>query len=723
MTKTWTASIALIACGLSCVRANAQQEPAGEPDMFSIEAYDSRGPGGNKISGFDTNTSYHPRGDLDSVIYLMPQTRRVHIIPNPTLPAQHFPKITFTWHAAGGDSSQSVLILLGTGVPENDDALRAAPPPENRIDAYLNVIDAAAADDVNAPPNTNRTRGLNSEFYGRAITGQPYVRKIWYWHANEASGNIIAEDAPPLGSIINIGGLNSILTIKKGHLQQLTIRGSVGQNHDISVLNGYLQSCQISGNLAATVYVPKGSISTLTVGGAITVPNHPVFGYEGILARDGINVLTANSISNTNIIANKAGSGNIGLIRTTQTFSGSTAKGANLQGSGSSTFGVLVQGTSSPTNSNMNFRGDATEPFILSGGLAAGTTVNISGSLAGENASVTLPADGLKGQIIINSKEGMPANTPDGVWNGQVTVGGQPLTGYPYYTIPSNQLGGGAVGLAPFHLYNVDCTPASEGYPAVGNPPVVLDSDLRGTVTTRPAQPIRLAFYGPVKSKATGVGPVVAPLTVGVVVPGSNNQYIIDVTSRFTFTVDGLNGNTTKNRFVTLASSAANHFLPGLYVVRQNPASGTGARLVSNVDVAAQPEVAEFAYYFRVVRDCNNNGVPDSDSTELELYDLDHNGVVDNCMIDGIAINDLCLADLYFNLEDPYDGLCVVNDDDFQIFAIAYENLIDCRGDLNGDGLTDDADFSLFAVAYNQLQCEPGSCFTSLAESMLRCGY
>jgi hypothetical protein len=57
------------------------------------------------------------------------------------------------------------------------------------------------------------------------------------------------------------------------------------------------------------------------------------------------------------------------------------------------------------------------------------------------------------------------------------------------------------------------------------------------------------------------------------------------------------------------------------------------------------------------------------------------------------------------------DGL--VNDADFQIFAVAY-NILDCAdasmpagcpADLNADGFVDDLDFSAFAVAYDALLC------------------
>lgn len=48
----------------------------------------------------------------------------------------------------------------------------------------------------------------------------------------------------------------------------------------------------------------------------------------------------------------------------------------------------------------------------------------------------------------------------------------------------------------------------------------------------------------------------------------------------------------------------------------------------------------------------------------------------------------------------------VVDDLDFQVFVIAYNELIDARADLNADTITDDADFSIFTIAYDALVCE-----------------
>jgi hypothetical protein len=64
-----------------------------------------------------------------------------------------------------------------------------------------------------------------------------------------------------------------------------------------------------------------------------------------------------------------------------------------------------------------------------------------------------------------------------------------------------------------------------------------------------------------------------------------------------------------------------------------------------------------------------------------------------------------CPADLNNDL--------AIDDDDFQLFAAAYDALtcaspampVGCQADLNADGVVDDTDFVLFAMAYDQLMC------------------
>ena len=52
-----------------------------------------------------------------------------------------------------------------------------------------------------------------------------------------------------------------------------------------------------------------------------------------------------------------------------------------------------------------------------------------------------------------------------------------------------------------------------------------------------------------------------------------------------------------------------------------------------------------------------------------------------------------------------FNGDGRVDDSDFVLFALYYNELTDPRGDLNGDNNTDDADFVTFANRYNDLIC------------------
>lgn len=51
------------------------------------------------------------------------------------------------------------------------------------------------------------------------------------------------------------------------------------------------------------------------------------------------------------------------------------------------------------------------------------------------------------------------------------------------------------------------------------------------------------------------------------------------------------------------------------------------------------------------------------------------------------------------------NGDTTVDDEDFVLFAAAYDTLVTMAADFNGDGVTDDADFVIFAAAYDQLLC------------------
>ena len=139
--------------------------------------------------------------------------------------------------------------------------------------------------------------------------------------------------------------------------------------------------------------------------------------------------------------------------------------------------------------------------------------ITIEGSLAG-----TIDIDGnngLAGQVIVNA-----ANASD-TWTGAVTVGSSntSLTTRPYYSNVSSTVGGGAVGLVPYLLYEPDCEPRHyddwhwtyehdplnpSRWPAGEGPSSqrLLNSTFCGAPGTLPQQHATFRFYGPVYTPA-----------------------------------------------------------------------------------------------------------------------------------------------------------------------------------------------------------------------------
>ena len=122
---------------------------------------------------------------------------------------------------------------------------------------------------------------------------------------------------------------------------------------------------------------------------------------------------------------------------------------------------------------------DVKDPIVVGGELASGRTIWIGDSLqapggGGDTGEITLGADGLAGQVVINGNNG------GGTWTGDVTVGATTLDG-PYYADVPGDLGGGSVGLAPFNLHAEACTPPSGSQ-----------------MPSSPTQYVILRHYGPV---------------------------------------------------------------------------------------------------------------------------------------------------------------------------------------------------------------------------------
>lgn len=184
--------------------------------------------------------------------------------------------------------------------------------------------------------------------------------------------------------------------------------------------------------------------------------------------------------------------------------------------------------------------------------------------------TIQVPLFGLEGQIVFNASAAAAA-----AWSAPVRIGpnGHPdqivLNG-PGYTVPSEAIGGGSVGLVPFSLHGESSSPAR------GATVKVADRD--------PPVEVRLDHYGPVL--VTGDSPVIIERRS----IGEEGNFEAVSPDEFTMALDSSN----PRRLVIGASPAGLGFAPG-YDYRMMPT----ASLVN--DVPAQPAVQwNEAYTVRV---------------------------------------------------------------------------------------------------------------------------
>ncbi len=240
----------------------------------------------------------------------------------------------------------------------------------------------------------------------------------------------------------------------------------------------------VDGNLTGNIEVPFGAVNTLIVQGNIGTPLVPV----DILSELDIGSLEATEI-HANVEAGWYGpTSNIRAITTAGNFTGSIL--ANTIGA------ALNYDDDLEGLPGVNIVGDLGEDghpatVEFTGGLdvADARYLKVDGSFV-DGSTITLPTGGLVDQIIFNAAD------DSGAWESgaEVVVGATTLTNASYATLPST-LGGGTVGLAPFDLHGVACSPA-DGSSIVGKGPGV------GCFTEPPCcftfKTAKIRMYGPV---------------------------------------------------------------------------------------------------------------------------------------------------------------------------------------------------------------------------------
>jgi len=540
---------------------------------------------------------------------------------------------------------------------------------------------------------------MRNEFYG-GINGSAgssgiTVGKLWRLDCDEI-GRVTAATTPTEGCIV-VGGEMKVwskLEVQQGNIQLVSVTddilgrpGTVAAGATIQCLNGSIDEIKIDSLYSGTTIVPSGSLGSFTAGSVLgTSSSSPA----RVFARDGINTVQARSITYADINArSNSGTGNLGLLRVDGVNGTGDVVASNIGArslsafNGGTTFGIR---TSGKVSSLANFVGNATQPMVINGGIEPGATINISGSLlpnADLDDSIVLPANGLKGQVIINSRNGLPANAPAGVWTGAVVVNGTPLTNPPYYDNLSAALGGGAIGLAPFHLHTKDSNAVNSPTGVGTDKPRIKQSYFNRSWADGTADDnfdLILSFYGPVRNESSALPGII----VEMLTPGGGS---IDVTPYCTVTI-GPPVAGGSNRWIKIHGCPAHRFMHGQYRVRPETV-GTGRLLCADVngDVPVEP----FEYLFELLLDGNNNGVADADEIAANpALDADNDGYLDST-----SQPSLCLAD--FNNDGFLDFT------DFDDFVAAFE-AGSPLADINVDGFLDFSDFDEF-VAYFENDC------------------
>ncbi|MGE3108212.1 MAG: hypothetical protein AB7G11_07555 [Phycisphaerales bacterium] len=278
-----------------------------------------------------------------------------------------------------------------------------------------------------------------------------------------------------------------------------------------------------------------------------------------------------------------------------------------------------------------------------------------------------------------------------GTWTGNVSVGGVSLLPRPYYSNPSSALGGGAVGLAPFHIYDMDCSPANNAYLTRSN------FESSGAF---------VRYYGPLEIMEGGPLP-----TIERQVRDANGQNVwCDVSAMFQVYLLGTPRVTRTVRVVYTGSSGC--LATGRYRMHVQPEGLVCSGVNQTPDVVGD-------YFFNIGLDCDGqNGVDAADfitpAQWSRAIDCNGNNILDTCELlndrehvdrdnggEGDGIIDTCQvvtncpcnfnSDQYLNSQDFFDFLtcffgsscplghtadfnldCVVNSQDFFDFLTCF---------------------------------------------------
>lgn len=302
---------------------------------------------------------------------------------------------------------------------------------------------------------------------------------------------------------------------------------------------------------------------------------------------------------------------------------------------------------------------------------------------------------GLVGQVVLNASNNVPIETgstyPFGAWTGNVIVGsGNPSTQIvlspnssnamakaPFYEMSSMPLGGGAVGVVPFRIYEADCVPPlnvrSSSPPSLPtNTNTVTTSSFvgpTGTACNSPV-PVKIRFYGPVTLNPETDLLIKGTTDVGTAVCGATFTDMVQ--SLFLIRPPGTTPGIEARTIGLSRSSSCPTVNPGKYRIGESEAFPDVSAVLCVPGMGDHPIPAEFndvcndspegrAYYFRVVAEANNctdpgnfNGV--DGITVADIFDFLNAWFAGSPSADLDGIGGVAVPDIFFFLNEWFDG-------------------------------------------------------------------
>ena len=483
---------------------------------------------------------------------------------------------TWTFNGSTGVLSISDIPPNAGGFGSVSVTTSVSNPPYVNIDiTRIDVDTTGAGSRVEISVNSGASGGDTIRHIGgiRRSGGSPNLNIVGVYNAGDL-GSING------GTMTGTVEAYQIDSIEPGGSIYGAVNAGAGGLRNISLANGNLR-----GNVTSQLDI-GGPFSGITVdNGNIGVPGGGAGGRVTISAANGgIGGISAKAV-NATISAPTGVLGAVGPITVTQgDFEGSVTANTLPRLGGP---GLDIQ--------SGNLSGDITLSGAITG-FAGNPDIRVAKSFSA-NHTITLPQNGLQGQIIVNAKNST------GQWLGAVKLGSGSnlITLAPGYSTLPSAIGNGASGLAPFTQHGPASVPAKNGQ--------IYSSGIDRNSQYEPPPciviPNRTAvveFYGGVTvDVGTAPSAVAAIRSWPIGQPSVITNYTVD-----SYLLDN-------NRRITLKLPQSQYFLPG-HIVEVTIYGGVVKCTGLPFGVAAT--VAQFSYTFTSVDGCQ------------QLFDRDTNGLV-----------------------------------------------------------------------------------------------